>query len=380
VSTQEATTHGYTPGLRITDRALIRRLRRLPLPGEIHVAEGDEVRADKLVGSTQLPGNVVNVNVAHELSMTPEDVPDYLLVEEGDEVQMRQIIAESKTFWGLFHAIARAPIPGTIETISEVTGQVLVRGEPIQVEIDAYVDGTVVEVHGHEAVMVEARGALAQGILGVGGEAHGRLKVLCDTPEQSCSEDLISDDCEDCILVGGGRVTLEALRTAREVGVGAVVTGAIDDQDLDEFMGEALGVAITGQEDLGLSLVLTEGFGDTPMRARTFDLLAERDGQRASVNGATQIRAGVIRPEVVVPEPGATWEARDESQTRGLAAGSPVRLIRPPTFGELAEIVELPEEPTQIATEAKVRVARVRLERSGEVITVPRANMEIIEE
>ena len=145
-------------------------------------------------------------------------------------------------------------------------------------------------------------------------------------------------------------------------------------------MGTPLGVAITGQEDLGLSLVLTEGFGDTPMRRRTFDLLAGRDGKRASVNGATQIRAGVIRPEVVVPEPGVTWEARDERETRGLRIGSPVRLIRPPTFGELAEIVELPEEPTEIETEALVRVARVRLESSGEVITVPRANMEIIEE
>lgn len=376
----DATTHGYTPGLRITDRALIRRLRRLPLPGEIHVSVGDEVRAGDLVGSTQLPGNVVNVNVAHELSMTPDDVPDYLLVEEGDRVEIREIIAESKSFWGLFHAIARAPISGTVETISEVTGQVLIRGEPIQVEIDAYIDGTVVEVHGNEAVLVETRGALAQGILGVGGEAHGTLKVLCDAPGQLCAADLISDDCRGCILVGGGRVTLDALRAAREAQVAAVVTGAIDDQDLDEFMGEPLGVAITGQEDLGLSLVLTEGFGDTPMRRRTFELLAERDGERASVNGATQIRAGVIRPEVVVPEPGATWEARDETQTRGLAVGSPVRLIRPPTFGELAEIVELPEELTEIETEAKVRVARVRLERTGEVITVPRANMEIIEE
>lgn len=380
MSAADATTHGYTPGLRITDRALIRRLRRLPLPGAIHVAAGDEVHAEDLVGSTQLPGNVVNVNVAHELSMTPDDVPDYLLVEEGDEVELRQIIAESRSFWGLFHAIARAPISGTVETISDVTGQVLIRGEPIQVEIDAYIDGTVVEVHGDEAVVVETRGALAQGILGVGGEAHGVLKVLCETPEQACSADLISNDCEGCILVGGGRVTLEALSVAREAGVAAIVTGAIDDQDLDEFIGEALGVAITGQEDLGLSLVLTEGFGDTPMRRRTFDLLADRGGKRASVNGATQIRAGVIRPEVVVPEPGATWEASDEAETRGLAAGSPVRLIRPPTFGELAEIVELPEALTRIETEAEVRVARVRLERTGEVITVPRANMEIIEE
>ena len=359
---------------------MITRLRRLPLPGSIHVDVGDEVTAEQLVASTELPGNVTNLNVAHELSMTPEDVMDYLLVSEGDEVAFRQVIAESKTFWGLFHSVARAPVSGTVETTSEVTGQVLIRGAPIQVEIDAYIDGKVVDVEGNEAVLIETRGALAQGILGVGGEAHGTLRVLCSGPDQSCTANMIDDDCRDCIIVGGGLITLDALHAAREAGVAAIVTGAIDDQDLDEFIGEPLGVAITGQENLGLCLMLTEGFGDTPMRRYTFELLAERAGRRASVNGATQIRAGVIRPEVIVPEPGATWGAHDEDETIGLAIGGQVRLIRPPLFGLLAEVVELPEELTEIPTEAHVRVARVRLEDTGEVVTVPRANVEIIED
>jgi len=373
-------THGYTPGLRVTERALIRRMRRLPLPGRIHVQVGDQVTAEQLVASTELPGNVANVNVAHELSVTPEDVPGVMLFDEGDRVEAREIIAESRAFWGLFHSIARAPISGTIETVSEVTGQVLVRGEPISVEIDAYIDGTVVAVEGTETVVIETRGALAQGILGVGGEAHGAIKVLCGSPDELCHVGLIAEECAGRILVGGGRVTLDALRAAVDARAAAVVTGAIDDVDLDDFLGYALGVAITGQEAPGTSLVLTEGFGDTPMRRRTFELLAARDGRRASVNGATQIRAGVIRPEVIVPEPGATWDADTEAEAAGLGVGSDVRLIRQPYFGRLAEVVELPERLETIPTEAEVRVARVRLEDTGEVVTVPRANLEIIEQ
>ena len=373
-------THGYTPGLRVTERALIRRMRRLPLPGRIHVQVGDAVTAEQLVASTELPGNVANVNVAHELSATPEDVPGVMLFDEGDRVEVREIIAESRALWGLFHSIARAPISGTIETISEITGQVLVRGEPISVEIDAYIDGTVVDVEGTETVVIETRGALAQGILGVGGEAHGAIKVLCSGPDELCHVGLIAEECADCVLVGGGRVTLDALHAAVDARAAAVVTGAIDDVDLDDFLGYALGVAITGQEDLGTSLVLTEGFGDTPMRRSTFELLAARDGRRASVNGATQIRAGVIRPEVIVPEPGATWDADAEAEAAGLGVGSDVRLIRQPWFGRLAEVVELPERLETIPTEAEVRVARVRLEDTGEVVTVPRANLEIIEQ
>ena len=37
------------------------------------------------------------------------------------------------------------------------------------------------------------------------------------------------------------------------------------------------------------------------MAERTFSLLKSLEGKTASINGATQIRAGVIRPEVIVP-------------------------------------------------------------------------------
>ena len=44
-----------------------------------------------------------------------------------------------------------------------------------------------------------------------------------------------------------------------------------------------------------------EGFGDIAMAQRTFELMRSHDGRMASVNGATQIRAGVMRPEIVIP-------------------------------------------------------------------------------
>jgi len=61
-----------------------------------------------------------------------------------------------------------------------------------------------------------------------------------------------------------------------------------------------------------------------------------------------------------------------------LALGSPIRLIREPYFGLLATVTALPEEPEIIATEARVRVLRARLA-DGTEVTVPRANVELIE-
>ena len=136
--------HAYTPGLRVTAATVLRKDRRLPLPGKVHVAVGQQVTATDLVASTQLPGNVTTVNVARTLNLQHGEIMQAMLKVEGDAVEYGELIAEVKALWGLFHSTATAPVSGTIESVSTVTGQVLVRGEPSPVEVDAYVAGTVV--------------------------------------------------------------------------------------------------------------------------------------------------------------------------------------------------------------------------------------------
>ena len=48
------------------------------------------------------------------------------------------------------------------------------------------------------------------------------------------------------------------------------------------------GVAITGTEHVGFTLILTEGFGTIPMAQKTFKLLSAHAGEKASISGATQ--------------------------------------------------------------------------------------------
>ncbi len=370
--------HAYTPGLQVSERAVIRKHRRLPVPGEVLAKEGQEVRAEEVVARALLPGSVTMVNVARELNVQPEEVPRFMLKREGDEVQAGEVIAELRAFFGLFHSIARSPIDGTIESISEVTGQVAIRGRPTPVDVRAYVDGTVVEVLPNEGVVVSTTCAYVQGIFGIGGEGWGELHVAVDGPGDTLEAGAIDEGAAGKVLVGGAFVTLEALQAAREAGAVAVVVGGMDDRDLDRLLGYPIGVAITGHEKVGLTVILTEGFGPIPMAERTFNLLKARHGRRASVNGATQIRAGVVRPEVIIPEPGG--EPFDYRPPEGrIEVGSPVRLIREPYFGRLGTVVELPPEPEVIETEARVRILRVKLD-DGAVVTVPRANVELIEQ
>ena len=370
--------HAYTPGLKVTAGTIIRKERKLPLSGEILVRQGELVEAETVVAKAELPGNVQLVNVANNLSITPQDIHSYMLKQQGESVAQDEVIASTKGIFGLFKSQSRSPADGVIESISEITGQITIREKPIPVEIDAYADGRVVEILPAEGVLVETHASFIQGIFGIGGEEIGDLAIAVDGPDDILTAALIDQKFSGKIIVGGSKVTSDALKKAIDLGVKGVIAGGIDDSDVRDFLGYELGVAITGSEELGITLIITEGFGQIRMANQTFELLTKRTGMKTSINGATQIRAGVVRPEIVIPiEEDVSVEAIDD-ESGFLDIGTFVRVIREPHFGELGRVTDLPVELQSLETEAKVRVLEVELEDSQKVI-LPRANVEIIE-
>jgi hypothetical protein len=253
-----------------------------------------------------------------------------------------------------------------------------VREEPVPVTVSSYIPGEIVEVLENEGAIIETGAAYVQGIFGRGGEARGEIKIITYDLKAHITPDLITNDCEGKIVVGGSLVTAEALRKAVDIGVAGIVTGGIIDIDLEALLGYEIGVAITGQEEVGFTLVVTEGFGEMAMNPRTLELIREFEGRMAAVNGATQIRAGVLRPEIIIPhEMRAEGEAEDEL-TSGMKPGTRIRIIRKPYFGSLGTVVSLPVELLVVDSESSVRVIEIELE-GGEMVIVPRANVEIIE-
>jgi len=371
--------HAYTPGLKVLEFAVVEKQRRLPLPGEITVAKGAKVAAEQVVASTYLPGNVQTVNVTGLLGVLPEEIDEAMLKKAGDPVHKGEIMGQNKGLFGLFKSQVRSPINGKIESISKITGQVIMREPPIPVQVIAYIDGLVIDVFKNEGVTVQTKGSFIQGIFGIGGEVIGELAMAVDKPDQVLTEKEINKDFKDKILIGGSMVTYDAMIKARDAGAKGIIVGGIEDQDLKKFMGYDIGVAITGSEKVGLTLIATEGFGILTMAAHTFNLLKSLVGKKASINGATQIRAGVMRPEVIVPLDTPAKKESHISSGSGLDIGMNVRIIREPYFGAIGKVMGLPVALQTIDTEAKVRVLEVELP-DGRKAVLPRANVEIIEE
>ncbi len=371
--------HAYTPGLKVLHEAKVVKERRLPLRGNVVVSENQILSPDDIVATTNLPGNVRMVNVANLLNIDAQDIREVMILKEGDEVQKDGMMAETKGIFGLFKSQAVSPIDGTIEAVSEITGQVTLREAPIPVEVDAYVCGCCKEILPDEGVMVETDAVFIQGIFGIGGENRGDLKVVVDSREDALTEDLLTPDLKGKIVVGGSFISLEAYKKAMDLEIAGIVIGGFNYHDLEDILGYTLGVAITGSEDLPTSLIVTEGYGNIRMGSRTYDLLKQHEGKFASVNGATQIRAGVIRPEIVIPlsEDELKGDHKDIHASEGIQPGSIVRVIRAPYFGRMGTVSALPAPLQKMESETMVRVAEVEID--GENILIPRANLEMVE-
>tara|TARA_B100000959_G_scaffold34137_1_gene32391 strand:- start:435 stop:1562 length:1128 start_codon:yes stop_codon:yes gene_type:complete len=371
--------HSYTPGLKVLKRTKILKERRLPLKGSVESKVGERVKPNDIVAKTDLPGNVQIINVANQLNIDASDINQCMIKTIGESIHKNDLIAETKGIFGFFKSSVLSPVDGTIETISDVTGQVVLREPPIPVEVDAYIEGKINEVISEEGVVIKTNGVFIQGIFGIGGESRGKIKTIVDSRESEITKEMITDEEKGKIIIGGSFISIDAYKKAIDCEVAGIVVGGFNYYDLEEILGYTLGVAITGSEDLHTSLIVTEGYGKIQMGQQTFDLLNSHNGKLASINGATQIRAGVIRPEIIIPldSSDASLDSNDFNKSDGMTIDSLVRVIRSPNFGKIGVVKELPPELTKMESETMVRVAIVHID--GNRFEIPRSNLEVVE-
>ncbi len=277
------------------------RSRRLPIPGQVRVEQGQPVTADTLIAYTEIPGAPFPVRVAARLSIEPEQIQRVMLKQVGDPVEAGEAIALLTSMFGLSKDYVYAPRTGTLESVSERTGVVVVRGPSTPVSTLAYLPGEVDELIPEEGAVIRATGLLLTGAFGVGNERFGKLLVPADQPAEQLTPDRLGAEATGAVVVTGGPVSAEVLKKAAQLQVSAIVAGSVGNAALVDYLGYEIGVPITGQEDVVATLIVTSGFGSLPMDADLFELLKGQQGKIVSVNGTTHLRSQLIKPEIFIP-------------------------------------------------------------------------------
>lgn len=302
---------------------------------------------------------VIVVDVAKELKISPRFLRTFCHVREGEEVALGSILASID---GVGGEAVRSPMRGTVSNIDTRSGTISLMKPYSPSYAKAYLSGRVMEIVPERGVVVEATGTYVEGVFGVGGEQFGILTQVTDRQDEEVDACHITKAHEGAVIFGGTGITRAGMEAALEHKVSGVLVGGLRSSDLVALLGREISTGITGQEGIITTFIATEGFGSVPMLESIYRLLQKYTGRTASINGRTQIRAGVQRPEIIIshPVPQIEGNACASVGPPRLRVGSLVRAIIDPYFGQAGEIVDI-LPPQRLPTEAEMPLLLVKL-------------------
>jgi hypothetical protein len=226
------------------------------------------------------------VDIAGPLEIKPRHIGSYMKRKLGDFVDAGQTLASDMSR-GIARMI-RSPVSGTVRKIDRKNGTVTVKYDIDPVEMISHVSGEISDVVQKRAVTVTGSGTLIPGLIGFGGETSGSLR--------SISQKLTPGS----IVFSGDPIDLDFLKKAEASGVKGIIAPSMQADHWLGFHGEEMGVAVTGQEKIPFTIILTSGFGEFGMPRSCQETLERSMGKTVCINGRTQIRAGVTRPTIII--------------------------------------------------------------------------------
>ena len=212
-------------------------------------------------------GRHVTVKMAEDLQISPGHLGPYLQCEVGQEVDQGQWLAARTTR----RRYSVSPIRGKIKDLSLEYGVAVIEPLLEELQVDAWVPGEVTEVT-EKGCVVNCTGTDLTGAWGIGGEAFGKLAW---------------DHVVESGIIAMDTVSAGELAQLIEAGVRGLIVGSLHLDLLHDSPPE-------------FPVIVMESFGAQPLRSEIRGVFEAHDGSHVSVSAHTQLRAGVIRPRVVL--------------------------------------------------------------------------------
>jgi uncharacterized protein (TIGR01319 family) len=214
----------------------------------------------------------VTVNVAEELGRSVRRIASLLRVEVGQAVERGQWLAADIRTGGVRYSAA--PIRGMVNRIDLDFGMVVIEPLLEELEVRAWLPGRVQAVSDKGCVL-RGSGTVIHGIWGLGGESAGALTL--GAPEQG--KIVVRHFADNSLLAA-----------AKAGGAAGLIAAGLDLKDVID-------------PKIGLTIVLTGGFGRQVMASEVYSVLESHAGRLALIDGTTQLRVGVRRPTIILPDP-----------------------------------------------------------------------------
>jgi hypothetical protein len=353
------TSEVYYPEQRhLLGKTTIRRERMLPgnTTGDVLVNQGTRVALRDIVARGDSPAPYVLVEAARFFNLNnPEKLLDLLQVEVGEQVMAGSVLAAQRRKRLL------APTSGTVVEIAQ--GSIVLQEYAPQIELEAGANGSVVGVRRGRGVVVEAYGAVLQGVWGNNRRSIGTLRLEPSEGMENIYGDLVDTQYRGAVVISRRPLRRATFHVIEEQALSGVIAPSME-PDLIDLAMESIA-----------AIMLVEGFGTQRMSAVVSQFLDAMEGRQATLDAVLPASLETRRPEVIINvplEPGERPPAPNLNTS--LRVGREVRVVR--SGSTVGSIIGLPKEPVLLDNGLRVPCAQVEMV-TGEKLYVPLANIEV---
>lgn len=378
--------HLVTQRLRI-EKDLITRVKRvLKGEGNLNINPGQEVTPSDIIGTAQISSGFRTLNLAEVLSVPAIKVSKYLKKQIGQRVYKEELLAYKDG--GLFGGkkIVLSPTDGVLDYLNPKTGEIRMTFLPKKMDLPAGVFGIVEKVNNERGVVViKIQVSRIYGMFGSGRIRDGTLAILGSRDGLINKAD-ISPKYDEQILVGGSLIFKDSISAAISSGINGIITGGINAKDYQSMAGGRILFPHKLENDVGISILVCEGFGSVAIGEDIYSLLKEYNGKFVSMEGNRAIlnlpsfeSKSIIRVKNTQLPPILDESERMEEKTIKLGelkVGSIVRAVGNTYAGEQGKVSSIDRTETVLASGVKAILVTIETQRRK--IQLPVANLERI--
>jgi transcription antitermination factor NusG len=347
--------------------------------GDITTLKNDEVSPQDILGKSVVVAGYSTVNLSKKLSVSPKLAANFLQKSVGSKIYRGELLALKK---GLIQKkVVLSPTDGIIDEYDTQKGELRIKLDTKIVPLTAGVYGIVEEIDKDKGeVLIKTMANQIFGLVGSGMERGGILEILPET-NQLIDADMIHPGMTRHIIVAGSLIYSEAIKRAITFGITGIVSGGINLVDYRAISGNIS--QLNMGSEIGLSLIVTEGFGPIPMGSDTREMLKQYQGRYIFIDGNTNILTlpsktsdSILTLRKTSLPKEAIIRFKPEVRMEDLEKGKIVRVNWPPFMGVQGKVLSIDQTPTTL--ESGILTFMVVIETKMRKLKVPFTNVELI--
>ncbi|MDP3758791.1 MAG: hypothetical protein Q8Q86_03655, partial [Candidatus Daviesbacteria bacterium] len=314
------------------------------------------------------------------LSVPPHDVEKLLVGKMHQRIYKGELLALKKGWLLGGKKLITAPTDGVLDFLNTETGELRINLLSKNEKLPAGVYG-IVEVVDEERgqVIIRTQVCRIHGMFGSGHSRDGTLHIL-RKQDDLIGKNEIQTNYEGYVLVGGSLFFKDTISAAISSGVSGLISGGIDVRDYRGMAGGRLVFPRKLDNDIGISVVVCEGFGLIPIGDDIFKVLSEYDGKFVFIDGNNGVislpsphSSSLVKVKGTKLSDSEIFQSKDMME---LKIGLKVRIVGNSYPGEQGKLAAVDDSLTLLPS--GLRACLATIETARRKLQVPVANLEII--